>query len=376
MVGIDSLLSYILSFFTSWPSQAAPITATKVLFGLVILAIIYFGLNLASFLILHMAQRVAKRTKTTLDDEILIALQNPIQYSIVLVSLFAFSLYLLPDQTIYHVSIHILFRILLIVLATYTLDKLTKTAVTWYYTDPLAKTNAGIREEVIPIISKSISVVIYLSGLVVVLHQLGVEVSPLLAGLGIAGLAVALALQDSLTNFFAGMYLLADRPVKIGDFIRVEDGTAAGTEGYVQEIGWRSIRLRQMSNNSVIIPNNKLAASIITNYSLPSMESVASLTVGVAYDSDPDEVEEAIEAAVKNAAKKLPLGTIVDKKPSIRFWDFGDSALTFKAFVPVVNHTSQWEAMSAVRKELLREFKKRKIEIPFPIRTIYTKKGG
>ncbi len=363
MVDITSLIAEL-------PSASAPLSIRKIMFGLGIFVLFYICLNIISIFLLKAAKRVADRTKTTLDDQIVVALQNPIEYGIILLSLFVFIKYLLPDLTIIGYTSDLAFKILLLVLAAFSSDKLVKAVFIWYTTDSKARANAKLREEILPIISKIISIVIYASVAIIILSNIGIEVGPLLAGLGIAGLAVALALQDSLSNFFAGLYILADRPIKIGDFIKLE----SGDEGYVQEIGWRSVRVKLLSNNTLIIPNNKLASSTITNRSIPSPQTSVGLAVGVSYDSDPDEVEKALLSAFKAAKKKLPNGKIGEGAPSIRFSEFGDSALAFKMFVPMVDYTVQWEVLHIVRKEVLREFKKHKIQIPSPIRTVYIKK--
>jgi MscS family membrane protein len=366
----------LMALITNWPSTDAPLSLTKVLYGVFFFAALYIGLNILSLVTLRLAKRIAEHTKTTLDDEVLIALQTPIQYALLLVSSYALLNYLYPALTILSYSLPIIFKLLAILLGAFTLNKIIKAAIVWYATDPTAKTSVKLKDEIIPIVSKSISVVVYVSAGIVILNQLGIEVAPLLAGLGIAGLAVALALQDSFTNFFAGLYILADRPVKNGDFIKIDDGTPAGLEGYVQEIGWRSIRLRLLSNDIVIIPNNKVATTVITNHYLPSHEVVTSLSVGVSYNADPEKVEKALLNAVESAKKKLPPGRILDAPAKARLWEFGEFSLTYKLFIPISDYTTQWETQAQIRKEILSEFKKGKIEIPFPIQTIQLKRSG
>lgn len=360
----------VLSIISNLPRAEAPLTTTKVMFGLLAFLLVYLGLYSISFILFGVAQHVAKRTKTNLDDELIIALQVPVHYATLLAAFFVFTAYLFPELTFIGYPFIYVFKLLFILLAAFTLNRLVKTTVNWYYADPTAKSNVKLTEEAIPLVSKSISIVIYLTASILMLNQLGVEVGPLLAGLGIAGLAVALALQDSLANLFAGLYLLADKPVRVGDFIKLE----GGDEGHVQEIGWRSTRIKTLSNNIVILPNNKLATSVITNYALPNQQSIAEVVVGVSYDSDPEKVERALIAAVGNIRKKHP-DVISEATPTVRFSEFADSTLTFKLFVPVLAHTLKWEAAHLVRKEIMAEFKRSNIDIPFPIRTIYMKKG-
>src|SRR5262249_27667427 len=129
-----------------------------------------------------------------------------------------------------------------------------------------------------------------LVGALWLLHVFGFDITAVWGALGVGGLAVALALQDTLTNFFAGFYVSIAGQVRIGDFIRLE----SGQEGYVADIAWRSTMLRTLSNNLVVIPNNKLAQSIVTNYHLPEKSILLAMKIGVAYDSDPSQVEQVL----------------------------------------------------------------------------------
>jgi len=128
---------------------------------------------------------------------------------------------------------------------------------------------------------------IILIGLLIAMDSLKISITPLLTTLGIGGLAVALAFKDTLANFFAGLYILADRPIRLGDYIKLE----GGPEGYVESIGWRSTRMRTLFNNIVVIPNSKVSESIITNYFLPERRVSLVLNIGVSYDSGSRKVE-------------------------------------------------------------------------------------
>ena len=138
-----------------------------------------------------------------------------------------------------------------------------------------------------------------------------------MASLGIAGLAVALALQDTFSNFFSAVYITADRPVKVGDYIELENGL----KGYVEDVGWRSTRLRTLPNNSIIIPNNKLAQSILTNYDAPKPEMSIVIPVGVSYNSDLEKVEKVTVDVAKKVLGSVE-GGVADFEPFIRYKEF------------------------------------------------------
>ena len=211
--------------------------------------------------------------------------------------------------------------------------------------------------------------IVYVIGGLVLLSELGISITPMITALGIGGLAVALALQDTLSNFFSGLHIVVENPIRVGDYIKL----GSGEEGYVVDIGWRTTRIRMLPNNMVIIPNQKLAQSIITNYYLPEKKMGISIPIGVSYDCDPDRVEELlVEEAIKGA-KEIP-GFLSDPPPSARLIPgFGDSALNFSLNCQVAEFTDQYLVQHEMRKRILKRFKKEGIEIPFPTRTVYLK---
>src|SRR5262245_6619376 len=138
---------------------------------------------------------------------------------------------------------------------------------------------------------------ILLIGGLVLLDALGVQITPLLTALGVGGLAVALALQDTLSNLFAGVHLLADKPIRVGDYVKIADSI----EGHVVDIGWRSTRVRMLQNVVVTIPNKRVAESTITNYHLPESPTALPIRVAVDYGADPDLVQRILEEEAKGA---------------------------------------------------------------------------
>ena len=158
-------------------------------------------------------------------------------------------------------------------------------------------------------------VVVVVLGVLMLLSYLPVDLRPLLTGLGVAGLATALALQDTLANFFAGLYVLADRPVQVGQFARLND---SNVEGYVVSIGWRSTRIRTLTNNVVVVPNQKLAQSVVTNFHLPEQRIAVTVLVRVALESDPEQVLRLLEDTACQAASEVE-GMLTEPAPVARF---------------------------------------------------------
>lgn len=209
-----------------------------------------------------------------------------------------------------------------------------------------------------------------LIGVLIILNYVGISISPILTTLGVGGLAVALALQDTLSNLFAGMQVLIERSVRVGDFVKIEKGI----EGYVEDITWRTTRIRMLSNNIVIIPNSKMAQSMITNFYLPVPHMALLIPVSVSYGCDPQHIENVILDEVKKSTSTIQK-LIMDPEPVVRFIPgFGDSSLDFTLIVHVKEYADQFLVQSELRKRIFKRFKEEGIEIPFPQRVVHIAK--
>ncbi|MBI4482317.1 MAG: mechanosensitive ion channel family protein [Acidobacteria bacterium] len=210
-------------------------------------------------------------------------------------------------------------------------------------------------------------VVFALVGVLVVFENLGVSMTALWTTLGVGSVAIALALQDTLSNFFAGLYILVDSPIRLDDYVKLE----TGEEGYVQRIGWRSTRIRTLPNNVVVVPNARLSQAIVTNYFLPEKRMSLLIPIGVSYESDPVKVERLLVEETKKAAGEIP-GLLAEPAPFVRFIPgFGDSSLNFTLICQVAEFVDQYLVQHELRKRIFARFQREGIEIPFPIRTVY-----
>lgn len=203
-------------------------------------------------------------------------------------------------------------------------------------------------------------------GIVMVLGVLGIPITPILTALGIGGLAVALALQDTLSNLFAGFYVTIGHQIRVGDYIRLE----SGQEGFVIDISWRTTTMRTVSSNITIVPNAKLAQSIVTNFHLPDAITQVNIAVGVSYRSDPEQVERVLLEEVKQAAAEVP-NLLLNPEPIVRLANFGESALNFTLLCYVQDVSQAGLVRHELQKRLLKRFRQEGIEIPFPVRTVY-----
>ena len=206
-------------------------------------------------------------------------------------------------------------------------------------------------------------------GLAILLRDLGISITPLVTALGVSGLAVALALQDTLGNLFGGFYVTIAGQVRLGDYIKLN----SGEEGYIVDISWRSTTLRMLSNNMIIVPNSKLAQAIVTNYNLPEKRMNVQVQVGVSYDSDADHVERVLIETAKAAIGEVP-GMAPDGEPTARLIPgFGDSALQFQLNVAINEFAQQYVVQHELRKRILRRFREEKIDMPYPSTTVFLK---
>jgi small-conductance mechanosensitive channel len=210
-------------------------------------------------------------------------------------------------------------------------------------------------------------IVVLILGVLILLAHFEVHITPILTALGVGGLAVALALQDTLSNLFGGVYVAMAGQVRLGDYIKLN----SGEEGYVSDIGWRSTTIRVPANNMIIVPNAKLAQAIVTNYYLPEKRMASSLQVGVGYDTDLDRVEQVLLAIGQQAAHEIP-GMLAEPEPNVAFEPgFGDSSLGFTLNYHVAEFNNQPAVRNELRRRVLRRFRQEGIEIPFPTRTVY-----
>ena len=206
---------------------------------------------------------------------------------------------------------------------------------------------------------------VLLLGVLLLLSNLGVSVGPLLTALGVGGLAVALALQDTLANLFAGVHLLASKKVQVGDFVRLD----TGEEGQIIDINWRNTTVQQMQNNHAIIPNAKLAQSVIINYFRPQPEMSVVIPVGVSYDSDLDHVEQVTREVGAEVMRQVP-GGVTSHSPVVRFAKFGDSSVDLNVVLRTTEFTQQYVIVSEFVKRLHARYRTEGIDIPFPMRTL------
>jgi small-conductance mechanosensitive channel len=214
-----------------------------------------------------------------------------------------------------------------------------------------------------------LQIFIYLTGVLIILSYLGISIMPIITTLGIGGLAIGLALKDTLSNIFSGLYILLEKNIKVGDFIELENGK----KGYVMNINWRTTTIKTSSNDVVILPNEKLAQSIIVNFAKPAELTRVALEIPVSYNTDIEKFEKIVMEEVYSLAKENDK-LLLDPAPVLRFIPgFKDSSLNFTLYFSTVNYENGFLVQSELRKRIFKRLKKEGIEIPYPQLDVHIK---
>ncbi|HEY5218253.1 MAG TPA: mechanosensitive ion channel family protein [Gemmatimonadaceae bacterium] len=304
-------------------------------------------------------ERAAARTVSTADDKVLVSLARPIVLWGTLLGAHIGVSYV-PSLAGHAHGIHQVLEVILLVSASWTLGAIASDIVSARTAD--AKLPSA---NLIPNLARA---GVLLLGLVLILQQLEVKITPLLTALGVGGLAIGLALQDTLTNLFAGIQILISKQIRVGDFIRL----SSGEEGAVTDITWRYTTIRQLPNNTTIVPNAKLSSAVTSNFTMPDPQQSVNVQVGVSYDSDLEKVERVTIEVARDIMLTVE-GGVKTHEPFIRYHTFADSSINFSVIMRGQEFTAKYLITHEFIKRLHARYQKEGIEIPFPIRTVYMK---
>ncbi|MEU1404146.1 mechanosensitive ion channel family protein [Streptomyces sp. NPDC005728] len=330
------------------------------------------GIALAAGLVLAFLSRTllrwlakhAKRTKWSGDDVIVDTLRSVVPWAAIAGGAAAAAAVLPLTHTVQHHTDQIL-QVWLIFVVTLSAARVVAGLVR-----SVTQSRSGVAGSATIFVNIT-RVLVLAIGFLVVLQTLGISIAPLLTALGVGGLAVALALQDTLANLFAGVHILASKTVQPGDYIRL----SSGEEGYVVDINWRQTTVRQLSNNLVVIPNGQLAKTNMTNYTRPEQQLTILVQVGVSYDSDLDHVERVTTEVIAETMAEIT-GAVPDHEPAIRFHTFGDSRIGFTVILGVGEFSDQYRIKHEFIKRLHRRYREEGIRIPAPTRTVALQQGA
>ena len=213
------------------------------------------------------------------------------------------------------------------------------------------------------ILATTVDIAVYSIGAMFLLESFGVAISPLLTALGVGGLAVALALKDTLANLFSGINILMSKQIKMGDFVKL----STGEEGQVVDMNWRNTTIKTSTENMIIIPNEKFASSTITNYAQPFAECSMAIPIGVGYDSDLGHVETVTASVAKEVLQEVE-GGVKSFEPFIRYASFAEAGITFNVILRVKTVTDQNLIRHEFIKRVYARYQQEGIVIPYAYR--------
>lgn len=315
-------------------------------------------------LIFSRLRRLGKKTTIAAASTVVFAIDNPLNFIILAINLFIaqtlIAFYDLGSAKL-DAAIVTALRIILIVAVLVFIERLLNNLISRYAnTSENLRTSGSILRGVIR------GIVIGL-GALILMSTLGISITPLIASLGITSLAVALALQPTLENFFSGVQLIIDKPIRVGDFIELE----SGEQGFVDKIGWRSTWIKMLPNNIVIIPNSLLSRSKIINYYYPEKELSVPVEVGVHYNSDLEEVERITLEVARQILSTHKWG-VPEYDTFVVFHTFDSSSINFTVMLRTREYFNRFFIKSEFIKALHKRYAEEGITIPYPIRAINT----
>ncbi len=230
------------------------------------------------------------------------------------------------------------------------------------------KSDGDWDDRLVELLRLVIKYVVWFVGFMMILSVFEINITPFLAGAGIAGLAVALAAQDIISNFFGGAIITVDKPFKVGDRIKVDT-----YYGDVISIGPRSTRLKTLEYQIVTIPNNKITSNVIINYAEPDQKLRISIPVSVAYGTNPEKVKEILLGIAHNTIKNTEY-LLYEPVPKVFFLEFSESSLNFILYVWAKKYNLPDEVKDVINSRIAERFAAEGIEIPFPQMEVRLKK--
>ena len=308
-------------------------------------------------------------TKTELDDLLVRALSAPLILSIAALGFYLAIIRLPLDQ--YASTYDKGFVIVIIALATLVVVRVGNALVTWYAAELAHRTGTNFDDKLLPVMSRVGSIIVWGIGIMLILDQTGIDISPLIASLGIGGLAIAIAVQPTLSNFMAGTYVISDAVIRKGHYIMLD----TGQEGLVEDIGWRTTKIRHWQGNAIVLPNSKLAEAIVMDYEAMEIAKVFRIECGVGYASDLDKVEKVSMEVAREVLQRCPEG-VKDFEPLVRFKEFGESNIIFTVVLKSIDRVSQFQLKHEFIKSLHRRFNDEGITIEYPVRRLYFTQDG
>jgi MscS family membrane protein len=313
-------------------------------------------------IIISWLQKKASTTDSQLDDILLASIGKPLVITIIAISIYIALTYfgILPETIAgFPVNIDQWVNAFFILIGAWIVSSFSYTLLVTYDTVIVAKTDPEFHDRLLPMLEIAAKYVIWFVAFLLILKNFNVDITPLLAAAGIAGLAIALAAQDILGNFLGGAIITLDKPFKIGDRIKFDNFF-----GDIVSVGPRSTRLKTLDNQIVTIPNSKITQNIVINYAQPDFKMKVRIPFSVAYGTDISRVKKILLEIAHEAAEKTPW-VVSDPSPSVYFLEFGESSLNGQLILWTNNYDNVWDVQDYVNSRIDEYFRKEGIEIPF-----------
>ena len=327
----------------------------------IILAAIVLG-KIVYWIFGNVARRFTAKTKTSLDDIILDMIEEPVVLVLTIFGIwYGLSRLELPETA--HTWIGHALTAATILTAAWLLARLADSLFKQYLVPMASRTETDLDDQLLPIVQKGTKMIIWSVGLIVALNNAGYDVGALIAGLGIGGLALAMAAKDTVSNVFGGYTIFTDRPFTLNDRVKV-----AGYDGFVREIGVRSTRLETLEGRLVTIPNSTFSGSPVENVSAEPSRKVV-LNLGLTYDTKPEQMSQAMDSLKSIAAKNENL----EEKVLTSFNAFGDFAMNILLIYYIKPGSDILGTTTDVNMAILTEFNQAGLDFAFPTQTLYTK---
>ena len=353
------MYSYLAISAPEDPQWLGPVITVSVVLFSIILALVF------NKLLFPIILRFTRWTPTNLDSRIVRATRLPLTFGIVVLAGYLALTVPLDLGEGPQNAVDMIASLLGIILGVMAVAALISNALDWYIENAAQRIRSSFGLRLLPLVRRITTVVVYGFGALLVLDQLNINISPLIAGLGLGGLAVALAIQPTLANLFAGTYVMTEGVVSPGDYIQLENGIA----GYVVNVGWRSTRIRTWTNNLVVVPNSKFAETIITNYQQPSPAVNIYLICGTSYDSDLYKVERVCQEVMDGVLNTNP-DAVKEYGGWFGYDSFGESNINFWLFLQAKDRLASFVVQTDLIQRLHRRFREEGIVINYPVRAL------
>lgn len=313
----------------------------------------------------NIIKQFTNKTKNKLDDLLIETLERPVIFFLIVIGFHIGAGFLTLAESAQETFRNIT-KILFTINVAWFIMNLLDAFITNYLAPATSRTKTDLDDTLIPIIRKALKIVIVVITIVMIIDNFGYDVTSLIAGVGLGGLAFALAAQDLLSNLFGGIAILTDKPFRLGDRVRLD----AEKDGFIKEIGLRTTRMKTLDGTQLVIPNSNIANSVLENVSREKARKVK-MTIGLTYETSSAKLEK----AKKIMAKIIEKNKDTKDKALISFSNFGDSALEILVIYWIKNFDNILGAKDAINTQIKKAFDKEKIDMAYPTQTLYMKKG-